>query len=96
VRDASGSRIRIDRLRVRLGSMSAASAERIARDLGPSIVERLGPVVFAGGPLRATFRSLELPAVRTTSVEVPVVRDAVAAAVADGLASRLEGRGRTA
>lgn len=90
--DVTGSRIRIERIRVRLDGVPAESARLIANDLGRSLVDRLGPVVAAAAPVRATVRATEPRTVRPASNDVSVVREAIAGTVAEQIATRLPAR----
>jgi hypothetical protein len=94
VHDVAGSRIRIDHIRVRLDGMPAESARLIASDLGWSLVDRLGPVVAAAAPVRATVRSIEPQTVRPAGRDVAAVRAAVAETIADQISTRLPARRR--
>lgn len=92
--DVAGSRIRIDRIRVRLDGVPTESARLIVGDLGRTLVDRLGPVVAAAAPVRATVRAIEPQTVRPASSDVTAVREAIAGTVADQIATRLPARRR--
>jgi len=93
-RSPTPTSVRIDRLRVRGGGLEPAAADRLARELGPSVARRLAPAIAGSDPIRIRIASIGLRIDRPDDgARRPAsIGDTVAAAIAGDVRRRLETR----